>query len=628
MCGFAGFLDYSSNSSLDELKQMTTALQHRGPDDFGYEIFNENQFQLGFGFRRLSIIDLSPLGHQPMQWEEEKLSIVFNGEVYNYREIKDELVKLGYTFKSNSDTEVILKAYHKWGIDCLQKFIGMFAVALFDGKQKKFFLIRDRAGVKPLFYFKESNQILFASELKALHKHHAFKKEIDINALSLFFKHGYIPAPYSIFKNTFKVMPGTYLEFDLTNCSHKHITWWSVNTAYSLPKLKIDYTDAVNETEKLLLSAFKYRMIADVPVGIFLSGGYDSSCVAAMLQKNSTQKLKTFTIGFDDQKYNEANHARKVAEFIGTDHTEHYCTQNEAMDIIPMLPQIYDEPLGDPSCIPTTLVSRAARKQVTVALSADAGDEIFAGYPRHRHSLNLINKLNLIPGFAQRALSALVGIMPSPDFISKTDRLEKLKGVLGNKNISEVFSIINQTYSNKEVFKLFLERPHIPSTTFNFSSESSADFLDSVLSVEYQKYLSDDILHKVDRATMSVSLEGREPFLDHRIIEYVAQLPAHFKLNNGTGKYMLKEIVHKYIPPQIMERPKMGFGVPVETWCRNQLKDYFASYFVTSKIKSQGIFDAKQTDALLNTYMEGKLENFERIWFVFVFQLWYEKWMQ
>ncbi len=629
MCGIAGFIDFSERSSKDDLCAMADSLVHRGPDDSGYEIFHQNAASIGLGFRRLSIIDLSPTGHQPMQNVQRGDWIVFNGEIYNFKEIQQELLLMGYSFSSQSDTEVILKSYEAWGIKCVDKFIGMFAIALFEPKKNKVLFIRDRAGVKPFYYYWKDGLFLFASELKAMHKHPAFKKTIDTDALSLFFQQGYIPAPYSIFKDTYKLKPGHWIELDLVSQELKEEKYWDIVDAYNLDKLDIPYDLALEETEKLLVSSFNYRMIADVPVGVFLSGGYDSSCVTALLQKNSSQKIKTFTIGFDDKRYNEAHHAKEVANFLGTDHHEYFCTFREAMDFVPRLPEICDEPFGDPSIIPTSLVSKIAVNHVKVALSADAGDELFAGYPRHLKSLGYITKFNNIPALVSKTLAQLIP-SDSGSTVSSTDRRDKLKLTLGNVDAVKRFESINQIFTSFEARKLMQMEPGELPTAFDESSLffSNNDVLSKILATEYKTYLVDDILQKVDRASMSVSLEAREPFVDHRIAEFMARLPSHFKLKDKRQKILLKDIVHRHIPESIMNRPKMGFGIPLEDWMGNDLKELFMNTMDVKSISSSGILQPKVIAHLTDTFLEGKLEQFQRIWLVFVFQQWYKYWME
>lgn len=627
MCGITGFVDFSKRSSRDTLKSMAEALIHRGPDDAGDEIFEHQNYTIGFGFRRLAILDLSPLGHQPMYNPVNQNWIVFNGEIYNFQEIKRELTELGHVFISNGDTEVILKSYQQWGTDCVHRFIGMFAIVIYDPTEQKLICFRDRVGVKPFYFYWKNDVFLFSSELKSFHRHPYFERTIDSNSLASFFQHGYIPAPNSIFNDVFKLKPGHRLIVDLKSKTHKIDQYWSINSFASKKKLSLSFQDAQTKLEELLISAFNYRLIADVPVGVFLSGGYDSSCVAAILQKSNANGIKTYTIGFDQQGFNEAEYAKQVAKHIGSDHHEYYCTFKEAQDIIPLLPDIYDEPFGDSSAIPTTLVSRIARQHVTVALSADGGDELFAGYPRHKKSLEQINKLNSVPNFVKKTISGFVSTSNSG--LNIADRKAKLKSLLLSGEIENMFDIINQTYTDSEIDKLLSVKTQARESTFSGRITSEfTDPLTKLLALEFNTYLADDILTKVDRASMSVSLEGREPFLDHRIAEFAFQLPSEFKMNSTGQKLILKEIVHKYIPKEIMERPKMGFGVPVANWCKSELKDLFMEHMNDSALKRSGLLNVESIRPIRDSYLNGQLENFERIWFVFIFQQWYARWMQ
>ena len=627
MCGLAGFIDFKGDSDKDLLVNMTDALKHRGPDDFGYEHFQFNSTSIGLGFRRLAILDLSYAGHQPMKNPDTGDVIIFNGEIYNFKEIRKELSSEGFTFKSNGDTEVILAAYQRWGIACIERFIGMFAFVLYDNSQKKLYCVRDRAGVKPFFYYWHDNILLFASELKAFHSHPSFKKHIDNSALAFFFQHGYIASPNTIFQNTFQLDPGSYMELDLSGCTLRIEKYWEINKFFNRDELNISYDDVVGQTETLLISSFNYRMIADVPVGVFLSGGYDSTCVAALLQKTYPGKIKTYTIGFEEDNYNEAPHAKKVAQHIGSDHHEYYCSFRDAMNLIPKLPEIYDQPFGDSSGVPTTLISSIARKHVTVALSADGGDELFAGYPRHLKSLGYINKFNVLPGIAKKIISR---VLPNNSgSLLVADRNEKLREVLRTQYESEMFDVINQTYTKSELRKLLNHSFNDILNPFNKSKEllSSVATLNKILAVDYATYLAGDILQKVDRASMSVSLEAREPFLDHRLVEFLSVVPSEYKLKGKFQKRILKDIVHKYVPPAIMDRPKMGFGIPLGDWCRKDLKGLFMDFMSDEVLKKNEYLNTKNIVELRDGYLEGKLQNFERIWFVFVFQMWLNKWM-
>ncbi len=631
MCGISGFIDFNQKSSKDILVHMADALTHRGPDDSGYEFFEENNAQVGFGFRRLSIIDLSAHGHQPMFSEDKNLAIIFNGEIYNFREIRSELESEGYRFVSNSDTEVILQSYQKWGTACVKKFIGMFAIAIYDKINRKIILIRDRPGVKPLMYYWKNGLFLFSSELKSFHRHPDFKKELNFDALSLYLSHGYVSAPYTIFSHTHKLVPGHILILDLKTQNIITEKYWDVNDYYNKPRVKISYNEALEETEKILSSAFQYRMIADVPVGVFLSGGYDSSAVTALLQKNSTRKIKTFTIGFHEQKFNEAEYAKDVAKHLGTDHHEYYCTYKEALDIIPLLPEIYDEPFGDSSAVPTTLVSKIARESVKVALSADGGDEIFAGYPKYIKGIKYYSLLEKIPIPLTRMAGELMRIFKPKERTdySLPDRYQKLMLVLQNREPLYAFNIATEVFSFSENRKLLNNPGNYLLTPFDENSllNLNNDTLSRFQATEFKTYMVDDILQKVDRASMSVSLEGREPFLDQRIIEWVATLPSEFKLKNGVGKIILRDIVHKYVPEKMMNRPKMGFMIPVALWFKKELNELLRFYLNKEKIKEQGIFRPEETERILNSYLnQKKMGDFNRIWFLLMFQMWYERW--
>ena len=636
MCGIAGYINFTGDNNKEVLISMTDSLMHRGPDDAGYNVWNNQHAAIGFGHRRLSIIDLSPLGHQPMSSKDD-LHIIFNGEIYNYREIKEELLQKGYQFTSHSDTEVILNAYRQWGMDMLAKFTGMFSLALYDTVNNKVILVRDRAGVKPLYYYWENNIFLFASELKAFHQHPGFQKKINNRCLQAFLQYGYVPAPDCIFLNTFKLVPGHYMELDLTTATFKKIKYWDVADYYHKPDITITENEAVEETERLVLKACQYRMVSDVPVGVFLSGGYDSSVVAAVLQKNATQKIKTFTIGFEDQKYNEAVHAKKVADHIGTDHHEHYCTTVEAKNIIPTLPYYYDEPFGDSSAIPTILVSKFAREQVTVALSADAGDEIFAGYNKYSGVLSIVNKIAKIPGGLRKPLAAVLKNTPaavlkkitSLNDTSKENVAKIVKYFKYNFNAVQIMDEANYSSPLERVNKFLKIDLQVQPDYFGIKNwQNNTDVLKGMLAVDYVSYMANDILTKVDRATMSVSLEGREPFLDQSIIEWAATVPSHFKINNGTKKYLLKKVAHKYIPPGLMERPKMGFGVPIINWFREDLKYLFDNYFSDEALNRHGFFNESEIKQAVKEYNNGANEKFVLLWYILMFQMWYEKWMK
>lgn len=631
MCGIVGFCDFLKKSSSDILKNMTDILHHRGPDDSGY-FWDENEYsQIALGHRRLSILDLSAHGHQPMSFEH--LDIVFNGEVYNFKEIKKELLELGYSFHSDSDTEVILKSYHQWGTKAVDKFNGMFAITIYDKKANKLIFIRDRAGVKPFYYYKKDSLILFSSELKSFHNHPDFQKDINKSSLSLYLQFGYIPEPHSIFKNTYKLKAGHYIEIDLKSQKFEEIKYWDVVDFYNKPKLDISQDKAIEKTEELLKSSFEYRMVSDVPVGVFLSGGYDSSVVTAILQKQRTEKLNTFTIGFKEKGFDEAPYAKEVAKYLGTNHTEYYCTQKDALEIIPKLCEIYDEPFGDSSAIPTILVSQLAIKDVTVSLSADGGDEIFAGYSKYTTALQYFNKFKSIPNSVKSLVKlGMDNINPNHiPILSNTynfaTRYEKINGILKAKSSVEAMKYTSEYFTKKERDTILKVHFDDLKTNFDIQIADTNDEMNQMLAIDYKTYMIDDILTKVDRATMSVSLEGREPLLDYRIVEFVSQLPSNLKYKGGDKKWLLKQITHKYLPKEMMDRPKQGFGVPLTEWFRDELKEYFMIYLDERRIEKEGLFNSKEVVRLRDSYLSGNRENVQKLWFLLMFEMWYEKWM-
>jgi asparagine synthase (glutamine-hydrolysing) len=608
---------------------MTTTLDHRGPDDSGTEFYQDDIAAIGFGHTRLSIIDLSTSGHQPMTYKN--LSIIFNGEIYNYQEIKKELAERNHQFKSTSDTEVILHAFKEWGPECVEKFIGMFVFVIYDAEQKKVTIFRDRAGVKPLYYYLERELFLFGSEMKALMKHPSFMKKIDRRALKSYFDFGYIPAPFCIFENTHKLEPGSYLVYDLNEKSINTIPFWNAIDYYQQPKLKIEYQEAKEELHALLKSAFKYRMIADVPVGVFLSGGYDSTAVAAVLQSSIGTKLKTFTIGFEEGN-NEAPFAKNTAEYLGTDHHEYTCTTKEAQEIIPFLPYHFDEPFADSSAIPTMLVSRFAREHVPVALSADARDELFVGYNSYSDLQQKLKWMNSIPDMLKPSSAALVrgisSLVPrsQPALKHKLDGLSKSLNRDKFQQVADLFRLTNslpQTYSNC----LFNGNSGGYKTKFDINTMGFQNPSEIVLAVDYQSYLQNDILTKVDRATMSVSLEGRDPLVDHRLLEFAARLPFKYKYDGISTKRILKDIVHDYIPRELMDRPKTGFSLPIYSWLRGDLSYLIDDYLNERKLGVTGLFNIPFLLEQIELFKLNKLHYSPFIWKLLMFQMWYKKWM-
>ncbi len=636
MCGIVGIIDFNKNRVDEEIfSSMIDSLYHRGPDDKGMVWFDTEAGKVWLGHRRLSIIDLSELGHQPMQFEN--LSIVYNGEVYNFREVRKELEKEGYKFNSHSDTEVILKAYHRWGIKCVDKFRGMWVFAIFDKSTQTLTICRDRLGIKPIYWYFKNGLFLFASELKAFFKFPYFSKEINGTALSMYLQFGYIPAPFSIFENTFKLEPASFLTLSKSqNISFEK--YWDIKSITSKKTLSANEETLTRELEETLTESFKYRLVADVPVGVFLSGGIDSSLVCAILQSQMSDKLKTFTIGFYENKYNEAHWAKKVAEYIGTEHTEFYCTAKDAFEVIPKLPEIYDEPFGDSSGIPTYLVSKLAREYVKVALSADGGDEQFLGYVRYQmigDKLRTINKFpirialkNILPLLsaktAERLYSKLKFILP--EVTNFRDKFIKLKESLKYADPYEQYEFANRVFSDDELRLLGIKPNAKRLSELKGVSHKSYDIMRFMSLLDICTYLPDDILTKVDRATMSVSLEGREPLLDHKIVEFSAKLPNELKYKDGESKYILKRILRRYLPNELIDRPKQGFGVPIYEWFRKELTDLYREYLSYNRMKSIGMFNADFVKDLLTNYINGEDVGYVKLWVLFIFELWREKW--
>lgn len=631
MCGITGFADFRKKTSASVLKEMTDAMLHRGPDDAGHEVYENRHCTIGFGQRRLSILDLSPLGHQPMHYGD--FVVNFNGEIYNFKEIRSDLEAKGYTFTSWSDTEVILKGYECWGLDVVNRFIGMFAIVLYDKAKEQLILIRDRAGVKPLYYSWQENLLLFGSELKALYKHPEFKKDIDINSVALFLQYSYIPGKHSIFKNTYKLLPGHILTIDLKSKNQQVLKYWDAFDVYNKPKIKCTDQEAIDETDRILKKAYEYRMVADVPVGIFLSGGYDSSSVAALLQTGRAEKLKTFTIGFHENEFNEAPEAKKIAEFLGTDHTEWYLTAKEAGEVLPLLPEIYDEPFADNSTVPTVLVSKLARKQVTVALSADGGDEIFGGYNKFNQAEKFTQT---IPKVFQSILSggmSMINPAHIPFFNNKynfTTRYEKMKLIWKSKDPIQAVKYISQYITETEAASFLKHSFEQYPVVFDEGNKlvDNDGIINHLLAVDYKTFLVDNNLVKVDRATMSVSLEGREPMLDQHVVEFTASLPSSFKIRDGVNKWLLKQVVHKYIPKELMERPKRPFIAPLMVWFKDELKEQLRYYLSDECLRKSGIFNPPPIIHLRDEYLAGKKVNYQKLWHVLIFQLWYNRWIE
>jgi len=618
MCGITGFCDFSKKSKRNTLIAMTDILHHRGPDDSGYSFYNNESYNLGLGHRRLSILDLSKHGHQPIEYKQYEM--VYNGEVYNFKEIRQELEKYGYEFESDSDTEVILKAYDKWGIKTVDKFNGMFAIAIYDKEKQKITLIRDRIGKKPLYYSSHNGYFIFASELKSLMLYPDFKKEIDKNSLNLFLFYGYITAPHTIFKETHKLEAGKYLEFDLKSKEVHIYTYWSIADSFSNRTLLQDSESQILQgLDKVLTSSVNYRMISDVPVGAFLSGGYDSSLISSIMQKLSDKPIDTFTIGFNEKSFNEANYAKEVATYLGTNHHELYLPIDEASQLIADIPKYYDEPFADSSQIPTMLVSKFAKESVTVTLSGDGGDELFCGYNRYDTALNYQRHKKI-----SRIYRAFDKLLNMDKLVSKfNQKLMKLGYLNSNENIIN-YKYLSSSFYLKNLIKdssYTIEKRYFDILKYSTNIQEQYMLQDMV------NYLPENILVKVDRASMAYSLESRTPILDYHVMEYSMNIPHALKYKNGDKKYLLKELTHQYLPKKMMDRTKQGFGVPIHEWLRSDMSYLLDKYLNRAYIREQNIFDYEELSVILNNFKSGG-ELFDNlIWNIIVFQMWYEEYI-
>jgi asparagine synthase (glutamine-hydrolysing) len=635
MCGIIGTIDYSKSLNEISFNKMRDIIDYRGPDDFGTEIFEKDDFTLALGHRRLSIQDLSPLGHQPMNYEN--LSIIFNGEVYNFDEIKKELLELDYNFSSHSDTEVILKAYHAWGESCVDRFRGMFAFCIYDKSNEILTIFRDRAGVKPLYFYKTEDEFLFGSELKSFYEYPKFQKNINKKALPFYFRFGYIPAPMTIFENTFKLKPGHYLKYDIKSKEIKEIKYWDIKKFYEKNKLQKNESTIKSELKDILKDSFSLRMISDVPVGVFLSGGVDSSLVASMIQKNSKTPIKTFTIGFNEKDYDEAIYAKEIAKHIGSEHTELYCDTNDMLELINDLPHLYDEPFGDSSSLPTILVSKLAKEKVSVVLSGDGGDEAHVGYSKY-YALNKfanIHKKPLKKAILKAATSLVSASMIEsinnllPSKLKQRnikDKYQKFKNAIASDSFEEMFINASSYVDNDTLKKIFKDTNiSFENTAFNLDLQKEISALDTMMLMDYKTFMVDDVLTKVDRASMSASIEAREPLLDHKIIEFSATIPDDLKYKNGIGKYLLKEILYEYVPKELIERPKSGFLIPLQLWLKTDLNHLIEEYLSTENLHKSSLYNVEEIEKIIKDLNDGKTINISILWFILIFEMWKEK---
>lgn len=633
MCGICGYVS-KKNITLDQLKVMNDTMYHRGPDDSGEEIYEMyGGYQVGFAHRRLAILDLSTLGHQPMHSVDKRVSVVYNGEIYNFQDLKKQLSD--YPFRSNCDTEVIIAAYLKWGISCVDKFNGMFAIALYDRDSDKVYLVRDRIGKKPLYYWQNEDGIVFASELKAIMVCSGFRKEIRQEVLSRYLFHQYINAPDSIFRNVYKVEPGAILRFQAGEIK----TWkyWDVKEIYhkQIAQPVKSYEEAKEGLKDLLIKSVTARMISDVPVGSFLSGGYDSALVTAIAQEHSDTPVKTFSIGFHEKKYNEAEYAGAVAKYLGTNHTEAYIGEEDMLNLVNSIPKYYDEPFADSSQIATMLVSELAKKQVTVALSGDGGDEFFCGYNiyekvRQAQKLDILGAMTYnvchLPGFHQIGLEAR---LPFRVRVIAGNREKESKTQFGVENIIKAKAMVRDIWSDGNSA---MRNGNPLSVHYMTESEYRVkDWQIRRMLLDMDTYLPGDILCKVDRASMKYSLEARCPILDTEVMEFSYRIPHEYKYAKGDKKHILKDIAYDYIPKELLERPKVGFGVPLDKWLRGSLKEQLLEYSSYEYLNRQGIFDAAYVSDMIKKYLKtgdrgpATGANYSKLsWSFFVFQQWYQ----
>lgn len=650
MCGIAGAVQrgLTSEQWQENLERMGRSLAHRGPDDAGF--WADAEVGIGFAHRRLAIVDLSPEGHQPMFSPDGRFSLIYNGEIYNFPKLRQQLLERGHHFRGHSDTEIMLAAFCEWGVhSALERFIGMFAFALWDRSSDTLTLARDRLGEKPLYYGWQGNSFLFGSELKALRTHPTWNAEINRNALALYVRHNYIPNPYTIFQEIYKLPPATYLTLHLSGLAHKELPvptpYWSAQAiAEAGQSVQFNGTDseAVKHLDTLLRNAVAQQMLADVPLGAFLSGGIDSSTVVALMQAQSSQPVRTFSIGFEQDDYNEARYAKAVAEHLGTDHTELYVTHDEALATIPLLPQLYDEPFADSSQISTYLVSQLARQHVTVSLSGDGGDELFGGYNRYFWSSNIWKKISWMPPIARktgagiltalspttwdRVFDKLSYALPSAVKQPQTgDKLHKLSEILTVPNPEAMYLGLVSYW--KQPSQLVYHGTEAPTVLTNPSRWANlSDFTHRMMYLDTVSYLPGDILVKVDRASMGASLESRVPMLDHRIVEFAWTLPLSMKVRNGQGKWILRQVLEQYVPPSLFNRPKMGFGVPIDHWLRHPLRDWAENLLDKQRLSNEGFFDPVPIHQKWQEHLSSKGSWHYYLWGILMFQAWQEHW--
>jgi asparagine synthase (glutamine-hydrolysing) len=651
MCGIVGFWqtpEKNADALTGMVRQMADAIAYRGPDDFGEWV--DDRFGIALGNRRLAILDLSPHGRQPMISDSGRYVITYNGETYNYDILRRELESRAHRFRGHSDTEVILAAVEEWGVwEAVRRFNGMFAMAIWDRTEAQLHLIRDRLGIKPLYVYQFKDRLLFGSELKTFKAHPDFQGDLNTGVLSSFLRYRYVPAPSTIYAHARKLPPGHLLTVkDCRASLPPSQAYWS---AAEVAQAGIDdplvgednYLTA--EADELLRDAVRIHMASDVPLGVFLSGGVDSSTVTALMQAQSSDRIKTFSIGFESSAYNEAEFAAAVAKHLQTDHTELYLTSEDVLAVIPMLGEMFDEPFADASQIPTYLVSRLARQQVIVALSGDGGDEVFGGYNRYLWVPKIWKRGRRMPALSHKVLDAAVQAL-SPDMLNRFyerlqqhlprslhvrlfgDKLHKLAMAGGATSADELYRSVASAYAEPE--KLLQTTPNGSNGTDHLLSimeaNSCTDPIHRMMLADLVTYLPDDILTKVDRCSMSVSLESRVPLLDYRVVEFGWRLPQRAKVRDGIGKWLLRQVLYNYVPPSLIERPKSGFDLPIDAWLRGPLSEWASDLLSPERLRREGLFDATAVEKLLAEHQSHKRNWRDILWAILMFEVWRDRW--
>ena len=644
MCGIAGIVtkDYISDLPF-ACRTMTNSLQHRGPDNS--DTWHDSNRGIALGHRRLSIVDLSPAGHQPMHSSNKRFIITYNGEIYNHLTLRRLIEKdLTVNWKSNSDTETLLAGFELWGIKrTLEKATGMFAFAVFDTHKQTLMLARDRTGEKPLYYGWQNGTFLFSSELKALKAYPQFSASINRDAICLLLRYSYIPAPHSIYDNIYKLEPGKILTIDTNEPKSiaKLESYWSAHKTIQAARSVLFQgapEQAADDLEILIQNSIRDQMIADVPLGAFLSGGIDSTTVTSLMQSLSSTPIKTFSIGFHEAEFNEAEYAKEIAHVLGTDHTELYVSANDALNIVPTLPDVYDEPFSDASQIPTILVAKLAKEHVTVSLSGDGGDELFCGYNRYQMTSKLWRKVSLLPLPLRKLISSILINTPEHSW----DKVGQLLGMknkyshigqkahkggqaLASKSIIDLYRSLTSHIQDPSKFVINGNEPKTIIDNIQYDNLENLDEAELMMALDLVTYMPDDILTKVDRAAMSSSLETRVPFLDHRIIEFAWRLPLDIKMHNNQTKWPLRQILDKYVPRKLVERPKSGFAIPVNDWLRGPLKEWASSLLDSNRLRQEGFFHPALTNNLWHEHLSGSRNRGYQLWNILMFQAWLER---